>query len=197
MRTFCACLLVALLATSSAILEAAANAGWDLATGTPSRHGGTRALAIAGRKPVAAFAPTPRSPEPTASKSSSGPTSGAVTSVKVAQLVTALSLALALVSPPSPAWAAAAHDVARGSKLFAAECNVCHPRGQNRMNEPRTLRREALERYQSLDGPELVRHVGPKSNHGLFPFTRYFAPRDYDDVIAYVLDQAIHNKWDD
>jgi cytochrome c6 len=151
--------------------------------------------AVAAKKAIAAFAFPPLVQEPKRTEHYSAQISGAVVSLKVAQLATTLSLAIALMSP-SPAGAATS-NIIHGAKLFRAECAVCHPHGQNKVNTPLTLQKEALEQYQSLEGPQLVRLVGKQTPHTKYTFAKYFTPLDYDDVIAYVLDQAINNKWDD
>jgi cytochrome c6 len=180
MRTFGAPLFVAKLGASSVAGAAAAEAG------------GNRGAID--RNFIAAFALPPPPLESARVKNPEVASSSAAASLKVARLAAHASLALALISS-SPAQAGAAVDVARGSKLFSAECAVCHPDGRNKMNSLKTLQKEALVTYQSLESEQLTKYVSAQLPHTFLKFPTITTTQDYDDVIAYVLDQAINNKW--
>ena len=187
MRTVFDLLFLAMFGTSSAA-EAASEARSDRKTsnmwGTPP---GTA------RNSIAALAFMPPHVELTRMENSEAASSAAAAALKVARLAATTSLALALILSPPPALAA--EDVAHGSRLFNADCAVCHPDGRNRMNSLKTLRKEALERYQSLQSEQLATYVSSQWPHTGFPSPTIATPQDYNDVIAFVLDQAINNKW--
>ncbi|EEC46742.1 predicted protein [Phaeodactylum tricornutum CCAP 1055/1] len=104
--------------------------------------------------------------------------------------VAAISITLA-----SPISATAAADVGNGSELFKANCAGCHAGGANFLAEKKTLTKEALENFQSLDQQKLQDFVQNKMPHKFLPFKSQFSDSDYSDVTSYVLDQAIGHKW--
>lgn len=95
-----------------------------------------------------------------------------------------------LVSQP-----ASAVDIEAGTKLFEANCAGCHRGGNNFLAEKKTLRKEALETYQSLDPSKLQEFVQTKLPHNLLPFKKDFTDADYANAVGYVLDQALNDKW--
>ena len=103
-----------------------------------------------------------------------------------------LSSLLFVASAPHYALAA---DVGSGAKLFSANCAGCHGGGNNYISEKKNLRRDALEKYQSLDSEKLQAFVQNKMPHKFLPFKQEFTDDNYADTIAYVLDQALNDKW--
>lgn len=119
----------------------------------------------------------------------------AVSQKLVTRAVVASSLATAgllLVSSSSPAYAS---SVENGANLFQANCAGCHGGGNNYLAEKKTLRKDALEKFQSLDADKLQTFVQTKMPHTFLPFKKEFSDENYADAIAYVLDQAINDKW--
>jgi cytochrome c6 len=104
---------------------------------------------------------------------------------------------VALVPLPPAAVAAVAPDATtRGAELFKAECAGCHLGGQNFMSEKKTLKKEALQQFQSLDAGKLTGFVQSQMPHSFLPFHAKFSDQDFGDVIGYVLDQAVNDKWE-
>ena len=98
----------------------------------------------------------------------------------------------AFVAPPPAAFAA---DVAHGETLFKAECAGCHAGGQNFMAEKKTLKKDALEQFRSLDPAKLKDFVQSGMPHQFLPFHSQLSDGDFEDVVGYVLDQALGEKW--
>jgi cytochrome c6 len=100
-------------------------------------------------------------------------------------------LCLCLGSPP-----ALAADVAQGQVLFQANCAGCHAGGNNYVSEPRTLRKDALQTYRgTVDATAIQAFVQTGMPHRLLPMKTAMDDTGYGDVVAYVLDQALGEKW--
>jgi len=99
-----------------------------------------------------------------------------------------------VLTTTSPVAARAAGGDA-GAALFQANCAGCHAGGQNFIAEKKTLRRDALEKFQSLDAVELQQFVQKGMPHKFLPFGKQFSDDDYADVTKFVLDQALGDKW--
>jgi len=106
-------------------------------------------------------------------------------------LVASVSIALTT----TPVQAGAEPDLANGATLFQANCAGCHAGGQNFVAEKKTLRKEALEKFQSLDAEKLQSFVQKGMPHKFLPFSGKLSDDDYRDVTNYVLDQALGDKW--
>lgn len=106
--------------------------------------------------------------------------------------VATASLAIVLTTV-APALASDA-DLKNGGALFTANCASCHAGGQNIMAEKKTLHKDALEKYQSLDQAQLQKFVQTGMPHRFMPF-KFSSDQDYKDVTSYVLDQALGDKW--
>lgn len=141
-------------------------------------------------------------PDPTATSkrrftsaisSKDGQTTKAQAAVPTA-LVAAALVASASLGLPLPSSAAA--DVAHGASLFKADCAGCHLGGSNFMSEKKTLKKDALAQYQSLDASKLQAFVQDKMPHSFLPFHSKWSDQDYEDAVGYVLDQAVNDKWE-
>jgi cytochrome c6 len=85
--------------------------------------------------------------------------------------------------------------IEKGTLLFETNCIGCHRGGANYIKESKTLQKDALEQYYDLDPVKIQTFVQTKMPHKLLPFQQTFQSNDYSDVVSYVLDQAINNKW--
>jgi len=120
--------------------------------------------------------------------------SGSPVSKPVAWWTTAISTAsIALVLSTATPVLAANANVANGATLFTANCASCHAGGGNNLAKKKTLEKQALEKYQSLDPVQLQKYMQTGLPHKLMPFK--FEEQDYKDVTAFVLDQAMNEKW--
>jgi cytochrome c6 len=86
-------------------------------------------------------------------------------------------------------------DITHGSVLFESNCAGCHRGGMNFIKEKKTLQKDALEKFLSLDQPKVQDFVQNKMPHQLLPFKKEFSNQDYLDVTSFVLDQALQEKW--
>jgi cytochrome c6 len=112
---------------------------------------------------------------------------------------TAALVAAALVASASFGLSLPSHadaDVAQGAALFKAECAGCHLGGNNFMSEKKTLKKDALAQYQSLDATKLQAFVQNQMPHSFLPFHSKWSDQDFADTVGYVLDQAVSDKWE-
>jgi cytochrome c6 len=82
-----------------------------------------------------------------------------------------------------------ASDLASGAKVFAANCAACHVGGNNVINAQKTLKKDALERYQ-MASLEAIKTQVQQGKAAMPAFSNRLKPEQIDDVAAYVLDQA-------
>lgn len=92
---------------------------------------------------------------------------------------------------------ALAADIAKGNKIFDNNCAACHVGGQNLINTPRTLKREAIEKnLGSLDPGKIQDFVQNSVVHrGAFILGSKLSNKDFENVVSYVVDQASNDKW--
>jgi cytochrome c6 len=86
----------------------------------------------------------------------------------------------------SPALAA---DTAHGAKIFNANCNACHMRGNNSVINRKTLKKGDLEKYNMYSQEAIITQV-TKGKGAMPAFERRLKTQDIEDVAAYVLAQA-------
>lgn len=92
--------------------------------------------------------------------------------------------------------AAHAADIAAGSRLFQATCSSCHAGGKNLIAKEKTLDKETLEKYVGLDPNDVQLYMRYSFLHrGAHLFGGNLSEKDFKDVVAYILDQALENKW--
>jgi len=103
-------------------------------------------------------------------------------------LVTAAFL-LANVSNASP-------NIQQGAKIFDSTCASCHPNGQNKIAKEKTLQKHDLEEYVGLDPSDIQQYMRADFLHrGANLFGGDLSNRDLENVVAFVLEQAVENKW--
>ena len=100
--------------------------------------------------------------------------------------IAVLSLAVAIFVFASPAWAG---DAANGAKIFGANCAACHSGGNNVVNAQKTLKKDALEKYDmySLDK---VKYQVIHGKNAMPAFGGRLTDEQVEDVATYVLSQA-------
>ncbi|MBE9251584.1 c-type cytochrome [Dolichospermum sp. LEGE 00240] len=86
----------------------------------------------------------------------------------------------------SPALAA---DAASGAAIFKANCAQCHTGGGNIVNRAKTLKKEALEKYDMYSAEKIIAQV-TKGKGAMPAFGRRLKPAQIENVAAYVLEQA-------
>lgn len=111
----------------------------------------------------------------------------------MAKFAAALSVSLAILVADPHSALAQDFDIAKGAELFKVNCAGCHAGGANFVSEKKTLKKEALEKFQSLDQTRLESFVKDGMPHKFLPIK--FSDQDYHDSIGYVLDQALNEKW--
>lgn len=85
-----------------------------------------------------------------------------------------------------PAFAA---DAAKGAKLFSANCAQCHAGGKNLVNAAKTLKKEALEKFDMYSEEAIISQV-TKGKGAMPAFKGRLKPEQIEDVTAYVLGKA-------
>jgi cytochrome c6 len=108
-----------------------------------------------------------------------------------------LSTLLTVVSVPSPCWSQQpTPDITKGQVLFQANCAGCHAGGNNYVQEKRTLRKDDIQQYRgSTDQAVIMNFVQNGMPHKFLPMKVPMENKDYNDVVGYVLDQALGEKW--
>jgi cytochrome c6 len=86
----------------------------------------------------------------------------------------------------TPAFAA---DVAAGAKIFSANCTACHAGGNNVVMAEKTLKKDALQKFNMFSADAIMTQV--KNGKNAMPaFGGRLTDDDRANVAAYVLDQA-------
>lgn len=84
---------------------------------------------------------------------------------------------------------AVAGDAASGGKIFSANCAACHAGGNNVVNGAKTLKKEALSKYEMNSIEAITTQVN--NGKGAMPsFKGRLTDAQIDDVATYVLSQS-------
>lgn len=97
-------------------------------------------------------------------------------------------VALLTVTFSRPALA----DTANGSKIFAANCAACHLGGRNVIAAEKTLKKDALEKY-NMNSLEAIVHQVQNGKNAMPAFKGRLNDQQIEDVASYVLEQAAKN----
>ena len=130
------------------------------------------------------------------SRSKSHSLAGRICLKEISDAATVL-LAASILIVPAPAVAG---DIGKGNELFTNNCASCHIGGSNLVNEKRNLRADALEKYGiGLDQESIQNFVTNNARHKNLVFFKMeggkLNPTQWEDVTAYISDQAIGGKW--
>lgn len=105
------------------------------------------------------------------------------------KLISALLLAIAVVTFAFGRPALAAGDVANGSKIFSANCVACHIGGGNVILPTKTLSKADLEKNGKNSLEEVITQV-TKGKSAMPAFGGRLSAQQIEDVATYVLSQA-------
>jgi cytochrome c6 len=110
---------------------------------------------------------------------------------KMKRIVSVLLVGIAIftLAFSSPAFA----DTASGKKIFSANCASCHAGGKNLVQANKTLKKEALIKYNMYSAEAIIYQVTNGKN-AMPKFKGRLKPAQIEDVTAYVLEQA-DNGW--
>ncbi len=87
-------------------------------------------------------------------------------------------------------WVASpAHAAANGAQVFQANCAVCHANGVNQIMANKTLKKDALERY-NMDSKEAIMSQIKKGKSAMPAFLGRLNQSQIEAVAGYVLSQA-------
>ena len=86
----------------------------------------------------------------------------------------------------SPAFA---QDAGSGKKIFSANCASCHAGGKNLVQANKTLKKDALEKYNMYSAEAIIYQV-TKGKNAMPAFGGRLKPDQIANVAAYVLQQA-------
>lgn len=76
-----------------------------------------------------------------------------------------------------------------GAKIFSANCASCHAGGRNLVQAQKTLKKEALEKF-NMNSPEAIISQVTNGKNAMPSFKGRLKPQQIEDVAAYVLGQA-------
>jgi cytochrome c6 len=80
-------------------------------------------------------------------------------------------------------------DAALGTKVFSANCAQCHAGGNNLVNAAKTLKKEALVKYDMYSAEAIATQV-TKGKGAMPAFGGRLNATQIEDVAAYVMEQA-------
>ncbi|WP_036799801.1 cytochrome c6 PetJ [Pleurocapsa sp. PCC 7319] len=84
---------------------------------------------------------------------------------------------------------AIAGDAASGAKIFSANCAACHAGGNNVINGAKTLKKDALAKYE-MDSIEAITYQVNNGKNAMPAFKGRLSDAQIDDVATYVLSQS-------
>ena len=84
---------------------------------------------------------------------------------------------------------AMAGDAASGAKIFSANCAACHAGGNNVINGAKTLKQDALEKYE-INSIDAITYQVNNGKNAMPAFKGRLTDAQIDDVATYVLSQA-------
>ncbi|MBG1261287.1 cytochrome c6 PetJ [Nostoc commune] len=97
-----------------------------------------------------------------------------------------LGIAIFTFAFSSPALAG---DAVSGAKVFSANCASCHAGGKNLVNAAKSLKKDALEKYDMYSAEAIIAQV-TKGKSAMPAFGSRLKANQIEDVAAYVLSQA-------
>ncbi len=97
-----------------------------------------------------------------------------------------LMFAVLSVALSRPALAA---DTASGAKIFSANCAACQAGGRNVIMADKTLKKEALEKY-NMNSLEAIVYQVTNGKNAMPAFKGRLNNQQIEDVANYVLEQA-------
>lgn len=101
----------------------------------------------------------------------------------VSVVVLAIAVTFAFASP------ATAADTGNGAKVFSANCAACHLGGRNVVAAAKTLKNDALEKY-NMNSMEAIFSQVHNGKNAMPAFKGRLKDNQIEDVAAYVLEQA-------
>ncbi len=87
------------------------------------------------------------------------------------------------------AYPALAGDAANGGKIFSANCAACHAGGNNVVNGAKTLKKEALDKYEMNSIEAIITQVN-KGKNAMPAFLGRLTDAQIEDVATYVLEKS-------
>jgi cytochrome c6 len=96
-----------------------------------------------------------------------------------------ISCAIAIFVQSSPVLA----EVPDGEHLFSANCSACHIGGNNVIISHKTLRKEALEKYE-MNSLQAIRYQVINGKNAMPAFGGRLSEEEIDTIATYVLGQA-------
>lgn len=100
--------------------------------------------------------------------------------------VLVLMIAVATLAFARPVLAA---DTANGAKIFSANCAACHLGGRNVIAAEKTLKQDALEKY-NMNSMESIVYQVQNGKKAMPAFKSKLNEQQIEDVAAYVLEQS-------
>jgi cytochrome c6 len=84
---------------------------------------------------------------------------------------------------------AQAADLANGAKIFNANCSACHIGGSNVIIASKTLKKDALEKYE-MNSLEAIKTQVTKGRNAMPAFSGRLNQAQIEDVAAFVLQRS-------
>jgi len=103
-------------------------------------------------------------------------------------------IAIAVVLTSALPSVATEGDITKGQEIFTSTCAGCHRGGQNFVKEKKTLQKDALAKFVGLDQDKVETFFRGSLVHRVGPVGQ-LQDDEVVDVITYVVDQAVNEKW--
>jgi len=86
-------------------------------------------------------------------------------------------------------YPALASGTANGAKIFSANCAACHMGGRNVVAAAKTLKKDALDKY-NMNSLEAIVHQVQNGKNAMPAFKGRLNDKQIEDVATYVLEQS-------
>nr|YP_009399625.1 cytochrome c553 [Digenea simplex]ARW69444.1 cytochrome c553 [Digenea simplex] len=86
-------------------------------------------------------------------------------------------------------------DLDEGEKVFSENCTACHAGGNNVIAAEKTLKLDALEKYEKASVDAIVYQVTNGNAGGMPAFGDRLSDDQIQNVANYVLNQAKTDSW--
>nr|YP_009395076.1 cytochrome c553 [Bryothamnion seaforthii]ARW63844.1 cytochrome c553 [Bryothamnion seaforthii] len=87
-------------------------------------------------------------------------------------------------------------DLDDGAQVFSQRCTACHSGGNNAINPDKTLKIDALEKYEKDNVDAIILQVtNGKAEGGMPAFGDILSKDQIQNVANYVLNQAKNQSW--
>jgi len=111
----------------------------------------------------------------------------------VKKILSVILLAITMLTLALGRPAIAVDTVTAGTKIFSANCAACHMGGRNVVAAAKTLKKDALEKY-NMNSLEAIVYQVKNGKNAMAAFKGRLNDQQIEDVASYVLEKS-NNDW--